>query len=201
MTTNAKAIESLTEQAARLLGDYVQSGRTRADFLKACAAVIVDLRSHFKLEDGRTDWGGRSPAYRRAVHEIYLAAHVPTDRFDTVQAALRYHVGNLLRDRVPEDELAAVGLSGVSPKARLARNREVVSALSKSGSVGELTGDPVRLLIYAEALLDHVGEDVLSGLPSAQKAAARLALEGLETRIAALMPYVVRKRATRGRAV
>lgn len=200
MTNSRSGLETLTDDAARLLGDYIASGRTRSDYLRACAAVIVEIRAHFILEDGRTDWGGRSPAYRKIIHDIYQRAHVPTDRYDTVQAALRYHVGNLLRDRVSADDLAAVGLSGVSPKQRLARTREVVSALSKSGEITELTGDPVRLLIYAEALLDHIAEDALDGLSAPEKAAGRIALEGLAARIKVLTPHLVGKK-TRRRAV
>lgn len=193
--------EALIASTARLLGDYIQSGRMRTDLLKECAAVVAELRQHFHLADGRTDWGGRSPAYRKAMHEAYSRAHVPTDRFDTVQAALRYHVGNLLREIVPADELAAAGLSKISPKERLNRTRDVVAALSMSGSVAEITGDPIRLLIYAEALIDHVAEDALDGLKGKERVAARDALRGLAERIEELLPHLPAQRSTRKKAV
>lgn len=201
MSNPTPSVESVAKEAARLLGAYIKSNRTRVDILRECASVVVDLRALFTLEDGRTDWSGRSPEYRRVMHDVYAAARVPTDRYDTVQAALRYHVGNLLREKVRAEDLAAVGLSGVSPRERLARNRDVVSAMSKSGAVSELTGDPVRLVVYAESLLDHVNADNLSRLTAAQKSAVRRALAGLAERTGVLSEAVGPKRATRRRAV
>ena len=48
--------------------------------------------------------------------QIYEGAQMPRERQDTFQAALRYHVGNLLRERADESELAAVGLTTTSPR-------------------------------------------------------------------------------------
>lgn len=187
----------LIDRAARLLGDYVATGRTRKDILKDVAEALVELRATYSLEDGRRDLGGRSPAYREAVSEIYSRAHVPRDKYDTVQAALRYHVGNLLRERFDADELAAVGLKSTSPKARLARTRDVVAAMSKSGSVAELTSDPARLLVYAEALVEHVDHERLAALAGPERLAARRALAGLRACVETLTPLVAGKAPTR----
>jgi hypothetical protein len=174
--------------------EYIESGRTRTDHLKEVAAIIVDLRSHFVLENGRVDWSGRSPAYRAAVRAIYERGHVPSDKYDTVQAALRYHVGNLLRQRADADDLAAVGLSSISPKERNGRIRDVVRALAAGGSVAEVTGDPVRLIAHAEALLDFVDPLDLDRLAGPERAAARYGLRHLSALIAELEKHVAGKR-------
>ena len=59
------------------------------------------------------------PSYRQVMAEIYEEAQVPREA-DTFQAALRYHVGNLLRERADESELAAVGLTSRPRRTRLA---------------------------------------------------------------------------------
>ena len=152
-------IAALVDAAALDLGGYIQTGRQRTDLLKRAAGTIVELRQQFTLEDGRTDWSGRSPRYRAAIAQVYFRAHVPDDKLDTVQAALRYHVGNVLRERAEADELAAVGLSATSPKARIDRIRAVTVALANEGKA-----DPLRLTEAAETLLGRVSPEALVAL-------------------------------------
>lgn len=191
---DASSVAGLTDAVAAILGDYVQSGRERTDLLRLAAEKIVNLRQHFTLADGRVDWSGRSPKYRALMQEIYARAHVPADRYDTVQAALRYHVGNLLRETADKDDLASVGLTAVAPRERLARNRAVVAAIAETGKVGDITSDPLRLITYAEALLDHVAPASLEALQGAERGAARHALEGLSGRVEELRPLVAGRR-------
>src|SRR4051794_5299906 len=101
----------LVDEGVKVLRRYLTDHRT--DHLKQLAEIVIQLRSAHTLEDGRTDWSGRSPAYRQSMADIYTRARVPPEKLDTVQAALRYHVGNLLRDRAKDEELGAVGLSPV----------------------------------------------------------------------------------------
>ena len=182
--------KKIAADATRLLREYVESGRSRTDLLKRVAELIVELRAKHTLDDGRIDWSGRSPAYRTAIAEIYRDAGVPADKLDTVQAALRYHVGNLIRDRADGMALAAVGLTNIAPRERLNRNREIVAALAASGSVGEVTGDPLRLIAGAEALLDHVDESALRNLRGKERVAAKHALAGLRDRAEALRAMI-----------
>lgn len=172
----------LVDEATALLGDYLSSGRTRTDLLRALAAKIFDLRAACQTADGSPDWGGRSAAYRDAVHEVYFRARVPEGDADTVQAAIRYHLGNLLREKVPPEELAAAGFPPESPREQKDRARRAVKALATSGSVAEVLGDPLRLLTAAQTLLDHVSDADLRGLQRGERAAARRALNVLVER-------------------
>lgn len=186
MNPPEQAPAHLVEQASSYMRDYIESGRSRTDLLKEVAELVIQLRRSYTLEDGRADWSGRSPAYRAAIMEIYERGRVPRDRYDTVQAALRYHVGNLLRERVPVEELAAVGLSKVAPRERINRTRDVVAALAEDGSVASITGDPIRLVTHAEALLDFVDPDRLAELKGKERVAARHGLRHLSARAAEL---------------
>jgi len=190
MTTPESAQERLIADAARRMRDYVRSGRSRTDLLKEVAEIILELRRSYTLEDGRADWSGRSPAYRAAVARIYKEGGVPRDRYDTVQAAVRYHLGNLLRERVPVDELEAVGLSSIAPRERINRTRDVVAALAADGSVASITGDPLRLVTHAEALLDFVDPARLLALKGKERIAARHALHHLAARAAELAQQI-----------
>lgn len=180
----------IAQEATRLLRSYVQSGRTRTDVLKEVAALIVDLRAAHTLDDGRIDWAGRSPAYRAAMHEIYREAGVPKDRYDTVQAALRYHVGNLIRERATDEALEDVGLTSITPRERLAKNRDVVAALAASGTVAEIMGDPARILAQAAVLLEYTTAEALGALKGPERVAARRALTDLRDRVEILLPAV-----------
>lgn len=179
-------ISGLVERGTALLRDYLRAERQdhRTQILRDIAPIVVDLRSRFHLEDGRQDWSGRSPDYRRAMSQMYAAAQMPKERQDTFQAALRYHTGNLLRERAGDDELAAVGLTSVSPKERLNRNRE---ALSAQREVAAPRQDAARLTAYASTLLDYVDEAALGLLPPERIVATRIALERLQARSAQLL--------------
>lgn len=116
--------QPLLGRCVELLKTYMETKRT--DQLKELALLLVALRGSHSLNDGRTDWSGRSQEYRADMRYIYREAGVLGDELDTVQAAIRYHVGNLLRTRASRADLEAVGLSAIAPKERLAAARRAV---------------------------------------------------------------------------
>lgn len=108
----------------------LESGRTQV--LRSLAEVVVELRSR-TLENGTPDWAGRSWEYRQAAHAAYEAAGIPADAQAGIQAAIRYHVGNLLRERLTPEELQRAGLLGVSPRERIAAQRASLVADAEAG--------------------------------------------------------------------
>ena len=174
--------ERLVDEGVQLLTAYLADHRT--DHLKALAEVVVRLRGEHTLEDGRKDWGGRSPAYRQSMADLYTRARVPHEKLDTVQAALRYHVGNLLREQASGEELEAVGLSSVAPKKRLATARQAIQAQRKQSARPQ---DVARLAAYAQALVELIDADAVPGLSPERAVAARLALEAVQSRAAQLL--------------
>lgn len=89
---------------------------------RSAAQALVSLRQLYDHE-GRTDWTGRSVEYRDAIEALYRQAEVPPDSESPIQAKVRYHVGNVLREVAPADELEALGLSVAGPKGRAQQNR------------------------------------------------------------------------------
>lgn len=125
MTSDAARRElDLTRAATRALRKAVNSeGADRTRLLRQVADLLVDLRALYTDSDGEPDWRGKSYAYRDAVRAIYAGAGLSADTNDSTKTALRYHIGNVLRERLDEDTLKAVGLSALDPRDRQAKRR------------------------------------------------------------------------------
>lgn len=134
------SVDDLSSVGSGLIDFYARLEETKTDVLKAIAKVVVVLRSKFRTPDGDVDWGGRSWEYRTTVTEMYERAGIPPDSEQNVQASLRYHVGNLLRDVVDPHELEAVGLRTDSPKERT--NAQRLEARALPGGAGCTDGKP-----------------------------------------------------------
>lgn len=155
--------EDLVAEAASLAFRYGQEPEDRTRILRQMAAVLVQLRSGCTTDDGRTDWAGRSGAYRAAVGDIYRQSRLSEDERETMQAALRYHVGNRVREVAPEAELEDLGLRKERPVDRVKLTRDRLAALARTGAaMGDGDGaaaDPVRLAIAARVMMERIAAD------------------------------------------
>lgn len=98
-----------------------------------------------------------------------------------MQAALRYHVGNLLREKASREELASVGLGVISPRERLAKTRQAFAAMVRA-SGNAPREDVARTATYAQALLEYVDDHAVGKLTPEQAIAATLALRAARRR-------------------
>ncbi|UIW13509.1 hypothetical protein PQD80_gp25 [Arthrobacter phage Lizalica] len=158
----------------------------RTELLRNAARLFIDARAHFFTREGEPDWRGRTYAYRTWVREVMSAARVPGDEITSLQAAIRYHSGNLLRDRLGEDEIADLGLRKESPRERSVEKRERSSeTLNLFGAGGEISSptEIVLLCTLAERSLARVN---MAGLSPNERRAAREALRSLAERASAL---------------
>lgn len=176
-----KSVDELAAEATAIIKRYLKNPRT--DFLRELAPVIVDLRAHFTLEDGRPDWSGRSPGYRQVMIGIYEKTRLSGDDLDRFQSALRYHVGNLLRERASKDELISVGLTTVAPKERVQSTRDALHAMKEAAAPRQ---DLARLAAYAQALLEYADEAAIPDIDPERAEASRLALEAVQQRASEL---------------
>jgi hypothetical protein len=148
----------------------------------AAAHDILNLRRTFTRRDGLPDMTGSTYAYRRAIGEIMSATNCTTEERAKLQATLRYHVGNLLREHLSEDELQEYGLVQESPREASARARQhrgrIFQALSEE-EPGMLTPeDGVERLIAATNLLANMDVDWASA-SDLQRRTAQNALKKL----------------------
>jgi hypothetical protein len=159
------SLDDLIAQGSALVRHYAEIEETKTQVLKDLAVVVWRLRSRFRTNEGGRDWAGQSYEYRMAAARMYEEAGVPTDSVANVQAALRYHVGNVLREKVPAEELREAGLLVTSPRERITSSREeAAAALEAFGATTEAGRarkvNPVRLATAAAACLARVEASV-----------------------------------------
>jgi hypothetical protein len=94
--------------------------RNRTETLRELARVVVSLRMKYKYKD-LTDWGGNNGEYRKKITEMYQRAGLDKDSESSMQKALRYHVGVIVRKTAPVKELETLG---IIPKTQSQRQLE-----------------------------------------------------------------------------
>lgn len=130
------------------------TGSRRSELLKAAAAAIVEMRRQYEWE-GRPDWTGRHPEYREQIARLYREGKVPPDSENSTQAAIRYSIGNALREVAPPADLEALGLSLEGPRARTRRARAAAEPRKARSAA------PRRLVRAPGPMADGNGRTVL----------------------------------------
>ena len=103
--------EQLIEQGQALFAEIVQRETEPTDLYRELALRLVHLRRHFPSKiEGVPDWAGRTAEYREAAAKIYAAADIPPDSETSIQARVRYHVSQAVRQIAPAGELRQLGL-------------------------------------------------------------------------------------------
>lgn len=100
-----KSDNQLIARGAMLIQQYQ---RNRTETLRKLAQVVVSIRAKHQYKD-MPDWGGNSNKCREVIAEMYRKAGVDKDSESSMQKALRYHVGVLLRKVAPKEHLKALG--------------------------------------------------------------------------------------------
>ncbi|WGH21376.1 hypothetical protein SEA_EMOTION_27 [Arthrobacter phage Emotion] len=181
MATTLTRLADLQRTAVAALRRYLADART--EDLREVATCYVEARAHFYTKEGRPDWLGRTHAYRSWVRESTGMANVPPDDLATVQAAIRYHSGNVLRERLSEDEVEALGLKPESPRERSVVKREHQTAiLSLFGTGGaEITDadEIVHMVEIIEATLQRISHESIAAMSSADRRRVRTAARAL----------------------
>lgn len=116
------SLAKIQKDAVAALRRYAQSDES-AD-LREVAGLFIDARMLVTTREGDPDYLGRTHAYRRWVRETMTLANVPGDKLASLQAAIRYHTGNILRARLDEGELQSLGLKAAGPRERSVEKRE-----------------------------------------------------------------------------
>jgi len=146
----------------------------RTEILHAVAGAFVDAREYFFTREGEPDWQGRTHAYRSWVRKTMTLAAVPAEELATLQAAIRYHTGNIVRERLSADELEDAGLSAHGPRDRAAALRERQVELLHLIDGGAMIGDPAQIETLSALILRalrRVDADAVASLPSRERAA------------------------------
>ena len=161
------------------------SGKYDSSEMHSAADALVDMRLMHVNRDGMPDLGGSSFEYRQAVGEGLSEAGVDATNRPKVMAALRYHVGNRLRERFTADELAEYGMLAKKPAERQQAERaHLASIVRVATSPRAEVSDPeevVKALQMAATILDNVR---LAGLRKADRKATEVFIDRIRHRIA-----------------
>lgn len=175
-TVLAQLQDTATKQ---LRSAMVANDVDRTAHFRAVAEAYVDARALFYTKDGAPDWTGKTYAYRNWVREVTGGANIPASMRTTVQAAVRYHIGNVLRERLAPDELAAVGLRAVSPRERSVEKREGTSAALNMLNGGAPLDQLVDITTAAATFTRALRRVDTSGLTKEERVVAAEALTAL----------------------
>lgn len=160
-----RSTEKLVENGTALIVSLEELEQSRTHVLKDLAEIVVKLRAQHEHR-GMPDWAGRSTEYRDVVAKMYRDAGVPEDSVSNIQASLRYHIGNELREQAPAEELAQLGLSEEGPKGREKARRADTKGKAQrvAEQVIDLTtgGDVVARVNHARRDLEAIDEAAMA---------------------------------------
>src|SRR5690606_21057000 len=136
------------------------------------------LREHFVTDTGSPDWTGRTWAYKNTVIQMYQDAGYTQAQWQALGSSVRWHVGNVLRERLTDAEIADAGLLDTSPLEReRARNLTRDEAVRVLHRPVEDAADTVRSLATAVTLMEKIPIERVEGLGARQRKIAREALD------------------------
>lgn len=180
MNNATRALSDIQHDATTAITTSLRSlDADRTAHLKEAASALVEAREHFFTREGEPDWLGRTYAYRTWVREVMSRAHVPGDEVTNLQAAIRYHAGNMIRERLDGDEIESLGLKRQSPTERSREYRERTSATLNFFAGGPELTDPGEIRAACrliETALSRVNAETIAEMPPRARREARAAL-------------------------
>lgn len=159
-------LDSLANQAATVLRSAYRSneGDIETAVYRTVAEYVLEARRFFTTKEGRPDWRGVTYAYRQWYGDMLGRTGIPVDDLPRIQSAMRYHVGNLLRERLDDKELETLGLQSASPRERSMAKRnlelEILNLFTGGGPISN-PNTVRRLLQFINSALSRVEEDAL----------------------------------------
>lgn len=131
------ALQVHVKSAIAALKSVINYDNKRTEALKKYANIVCEIRK------AMGDIAGTSQAYRDVVAKIYEGAGIPADSASTIQASIRYHIGNQLRTVFTPEELQAAGLSELTPleKARAQREAANTANAAAATAAGEASDE------------------------------------------------------------
>jgi hypothetical protein len=148
ITRVLRALRSLPEDADR---------DRRTALLRDLAEATVEFREHFLTTTGEPDWAGRTGIYRAEVNELYAGTGFKPLEAKAIQKLARYHVANILRERLSTEDIEAIGLRAESPRERQQEFRDrtaaIVATASAAAAGAGIPETPEERIAYLRGVL------------------------------------------------
>lgn len=132
-----ESVVQLRARGAAYAREYHRIHGGQTVLLKNLAMVVWAIR--LKHDDPR----GTTHDYRQEVAEMYRQASIPPDSLSGLQAAVRWHLGSIIRQQLPAKQIKELGLLDSSPTERQQDRRAVDSALLTATKVSVEASAPV----------------------------------------------------------
>lgn len=165
---------------------YADAGSTeRTGLLRDIAEAMVEARAHHFNKDGEPDWAGRTHAYRMWVRDATVDAGITPAERTNLQAAIRWHLGAVLRERVPAEALEAAGLSTASPRERgVQRRAEAAETRNLIGPGPEIRAydDLVTLLDLFDVTMRRIPVGIIDTFTASERRHLAEAMEPVASR-------------------
>lgn len=188
MFAAAPDVRFLQAELAVVLRDYLRDpGVSGTALLRHAAELQVELRQLFE-RDGKTDWAGMSGAYRRTMSEVYGLAGVSLSERKKIGDAVRYHIMNVLREKLGPEELADLDLRAENGPERAKLNRDGTRAVLKDArkNVGFRDRPPAVARALAAALA-LIKADSIRSLSEAERTDLIRDLEAIQRQVARIL--------------
>ncbi|UDL14632.1 hypothetical protein SEA_KEALII_26 [Arthrobacter phage KeAlii] len=180
MNHATRSLSDISDDATSSIAASLSASEAqRTEFLKNAARALVEGREHFYTREGEPDWLGRTYAYRTWVRELMSKAHVPSDEVTNLQAAIRYHTGNVLRERLDGDVIESLGLKKQSPRERSVEQRGRAAETLNFFTGGPEIADPEDIQAICkliETALHRVNGRTIKAMPAKSRREAKAAL-------------------------
>jgi len=180
------------EKTARKVVPLIRGGLAGEthDYREA-ARIVVDTRArHFTGNDGEPDYLGRSYAYRQWIGSIYGEAAPRAER-NRVAAAMRYHVGEVLREYLDAADVTRLGLRPTTAVEEAVKNRSERSVVLSAVFGDASSPDPAKAATAARVLLDRID---LDGADLLTLQVVDVMIEAAAVRVKELQQVLARKR-------
>jgi hypothetical protein len=160
--TSKRQIESEIRRILHAIRAVPEDNRERRTvLLRDLAEATVSYREHFALSSGAPDWTGATYAYRTEITQLYTEAGYPQTEAKAIQKLARYHIANTLRERLPADEIEAMGLRAQLPRERQTELRARSAAIVAAATAVQAAGAPKTAeerIAYLHGVLATLGE-------------------------------------------
>ncbi|BDZ52852.1 hypothetical protein GCM10025867_50930 (plasmid) [Frondihabitans sucicola] len=165
----------------------VVSENQRTATYREIAGLLIDARATFPRADGSPDWLGRTYAYKQFVGSIYRASIEGMAAMVTIPANIRYHVGNVIRERLDAETIEQYGLDENNPRQRALEGRrqhrtefDRLLAMAQRGEGDASVSDIV--MRFADEL-DALTPELVRDLSNSDRAAIRAAIGPMMLRL------------------
>ncbi|WP_037790550.1 Lsr2 family DNA-binding protein [Streptomyces natalensis] len=179
-----------------LVTEYGQVEGRATELLRAISHKLMDLRSLFKDDAGRTDWNGGSAQYRAVADALLREAGIPADSEGSTRRAIGHHIEDRKRERIPAKEHAYYGVQALTRGQRQGLAQKQAKALVevdkgvKDAKKAKGSADGAQMVVLArkiDAGISAYHEAQLSALSPAQRKTFRQTLEETRAKADALL--------------